>query len=66
MTNTAAYYEILNLRTKKFYNIGPWDQCYKTFFGRVMNFHSKLERLSLASLSSLVWLEQEPTLEWST
>ncbi len=23
--------KICNLRTKKFYNIGPWCQCYKTF-----------------------------------
>ncbi len=38
---------------------------YKTFYGRkFMNFYTKLERFSLASLSSLVyclWVKLEPT-----
>jgi len=41
---------------KMFYNIGPWDQCYKTFLrSEFTNFRNKLECLSLASLPSLVF-----------
>jgi hypothetical protein len=31
-SNTLAYYENRELRTKRFNNIGPRSQCYKTIF----------------------------------
>jgi hypothetical protein len=38
-----------------FSNIGPWDQCYKTFLHLVfMNVRNKLECLSSTDFSSLV------------
>ncbi len=44
---------------QKVYEIDSWAQCYKTFKAVFMDFHNKLECLSLAGLASLVqclWL----------
>jgi hypothetical protein len=42
-TNTLAYYKTLvNYDRKKFYNIGPWGQCYKTFLSVIYEFSNKL------------------------
>jgi len=59
----------VNYGRKYFYNIGPWAQCYKTFFVRNL-------RIFVISLSVCLWhtlpaysnvcgQDQEPTLEWS-
>ncbi len=46
---TVAYYaHIRNYRLEKFYDIGSWAQCYKTFDGAIY------ECLFLTSPSSLV------------
>ncbi len=38
-TNHLAYYKTLyNTDVKKFYNIGPWRQCYKTFLSTIYEF----------------------------
>jgi hypothetical protein len=38
-------------QTKKFYNIGLWCQCYKTFFLENNEEADMMEYLSLASFS---------------
>ncbi len=45
-----SFRDTVNYGCKKFHNIDTSGQCYKTF----SNFHNKLERFSLESLSSLV------------
>jgi hypothetical protein len=47
---------IRKIADKKFYNIGRWDQCYKTFYTHnLRKFKIKLECLPLVSLSILVY-----------
>jgi hypothetical protein len=54
-TNPLAYYENLNLtRVKSFIRVTPRANVIKLFMVVSYNFNNKIERLSLASLSSLV------------
>jgi len=45
LTKSVAYYKNLQIMDRKFYNIGPWVQCYKTF--SVCNLRILVVSLSL-------------------
>ncbi len=52
-TKTAAF-SFYNFIFKCYFS-ALWGQCYRTFYGRKLRvFHNKLERVSFASLSSLL------------
>ncbi len=57
--------KIRNLQTKKFYNIGPWGQCYESFYIRKL----RIECSSLAIFSCSVqylWIWPGAYPKWNT
>jgi hypothetical protein len=54
VTNTLAYYDMINYGRKRFNSTGPWGLTIKIFAALTFYFRKKLECLPLSVTSTLV------------